>query len=107
LNQLISPDKVIIVRSIAGNVESQGFAFAGYSQIITSELYRTLGVPFTVGVSVALLGGTVLFWIKTGISYVAFHRTVFSSHKIKRKNGNHTENQSTEFKKTKSSSENS
>jgi uncharacterized protein (TIRG00374 family) len=86
LGQLIPPDKVIIVRSIAGNVEAQGFALAGYSQIITSELYRTLGVPFAVGASVALLGGTVIFWLRTGISYVAFHYTIFSSPKQPRKN---------------------
>jgi hypothetical protein len=81
LGELIPPDKVIIVRSIAGNVEAQGFALAGYSQVITSELYRTLGVRFAIGASVALLGGTVIFWLKTGISYVAFHYTIFSSPK--------------------------
>jgi len=85
LGQLIPIDKVIIVRSIAGNVEAQGFALAGYSQIITSELYRALGVPFVVGASVALLGGTVIFWLKTGFSYIAFHYTIFSPHRNNRK----------------------
>jgi uncharacterized protein (TIRG00374 family) len=77
LGQLISPDKVIIVRSIAGNVEAQGYAFAGYAQIITSEIYRALGVPFVIGASVALLGGVGLFCLKTVISYIAFHYTIF------------------------------
>ena len=77
LGQLIAPDKIIIVRSIAGNVESQGYAFAGYAQIITSEIYRALGVPFIIGASVALLGGAAIFWLKTGVSYIAFHYTVF------------------------------
>ena len=77
LGQLIPPDKIIIVRSIAGNVESQGYAFAGYAQIITSEIYRALGVPFVIGASVALLGGAGIFWLKTGISYIAFHYTIF------------------------------
>src|SRR3990172_15007 len=77
LGQLIQPDKVIIVRSIAGNIESQGYAFAGYAQIITSEIYRALGVPFAVGASVALLGGVGIFLLKTGISYIAFHYTIF------------------------------
>jgi uncharacterized protein (TIRG00374 family) len=62
LAQLIPLDKVIIVRSIAGNVESQGYAFVGYAQIITSELYRALGVSFAIGASVALLGGVVFFF---------------------------------------------
>lgn len=77
LGQLVPPDKIIIVRSIAGNVESQGYAFVGYAQIITSEIYRALGVQFAVGASVALLGGVAVFLLKTAISYVAFHYTVF------------------------------
>jgi uncharacterized protein (TIRG00374 family) len=77
LGQLIPPDKVIIVRSIAGNVEAQGYAFIGYAQIISSEIYKALGVPFVMGASVALLGGVVIFWFKTGISYAAFHYTIF------------------------------
>jgi uncharacterized protein (TIRG00374 family) len=71
LGQLIPLDKVVIVRSIAGNVEAQGYAFLGYAQIITSELYRSLGVSFAIGASVALLGGVVMFWLKTAISYAA------------------------------------
>lgn len=78
LSQLIPIDKVVIVKSIAGNVESQGYAFVGYAQIITSEIYRALGVPFAVGASVALLGGVLIFFLKTIISYTTFHFTVIS-----------------------------
>jgi uncharacterized protein (TIRG00374 family) len=78
LGLLIPPDKVIIVHAIAGQVEVNGVLFAGYSQIITSELYRALGVPFITGASMAVLSGTGLFWLKTGISYTAFHYTIFS-----------------------------
>jgi glycosyltransferase 2 family protein len=78
LGMPISVDKVIIVRAIAGNVESQGYAFAGYAQIITIGIYTALNVPIEFGTSVALLGGLVIFWLKTGISYAAFHCTVFS-----------------------------
>lgn len=78
LGQFIPVDKVIIVRSIAGNVEAQGYAFVGYAQIITSEIYGALGVPFAIGASVALLGGVLIFLLKTGISYTAFHYTVIS-----------------------------
>ena len=76
LGQTVPLDKVIIVRAIAGNVESQGYAFAGYAQIITIAIYGALQV--TSSASVALLGGLVIFWLKTGISYAAFHCTVFS-----------------------------
>ena len=78
LGQLIQLDKVVIVRSIAGNVEAQGYAFVGYAQIITSEIYGALGVPFSVAASVAILGGVVIFLLKTGISYSAFHYVVIA-----------------------------
>ena len=78
LGQTIPVDKVIIVRAIAGNVESQGYAFAGYAQIITIAIYGALQVPLYLSASVALLGGLVIFWLKTGISYAAFHCTIFS-----------------------------
>src|SRR3990170_8999949 len=78
LGQLIPIDKVVIVRSIAGNVEAQGYAFVGYAQIITSEIYEALGVPVAIGASVALLSGVVVFLLKTIISYTAFQYTIFS-----------------------------
>lgn len=78
LSQSVPIDKVIIVRSIAGNVEAQGYAFAGYAQIITTALYTALGINIALSASVALLGGLVVFWMKTGISYAAFHCTVFA-----------------------------
>jgi len=78
VGQFVPLDKVIIVRSIAGNVEAQGYAFMGYAQIVTTELYKALGVPFVIGASIALLGGTAIFWVKTGISYTAFHHTLFA-----------------------------
>ncbi|MCW4000307.1 MAG: flippase-like domain-containing protein [Candidatus Bathyarchaeota archaeon] len=91
LAQLIAVDKVVIVHSIAGNVESQGYAFVGYAQIITSEIYRALGVSFAIGASVALLGGVVFFLFKTVISYTAFHFTVISPRKSNRQNSGSTD----------------
>lgn len=78
LGFFVTPDKVIIVRSIAGNVEAQGYAFAGYAQIITTALYTALGILPALAASVGLLGGVVVFWLKTGLSYVAFHCVVFA-----------------------------
>ncbi len=83
LGQIVPLDKVVIVRSIAGNIEAQGYAFVGYAQIVTSEIYGALGVPLATGISVALLGGVVIFLVKTAISYVAFHRTVIAPHNSK------------------------
>jgi len=89
LGQLIPIDKVVIVRSIAGNVEAQGYAFVGYAQIITSKIYEALGVPVAIGASVALLSGVVVFLLKTVISYTAFQYTIFSprSNFIRRRGG--------------------
>ena len=78
LGQLVPPDKVIIVRSVAGNIEAQGYAFAGYAQIVTTALYNNLGLNIALSASVALLGGVVIFWLKTGVSYAAFHCTIFA-----------------------------
>lgn len=78
LGQQVPVDKIIIVRSIAGNLEAQGYAFAGYAQIITIGVYSALQVPTGLSASVALLGGLVVFWLKTVVSYAAFHCTVFS-----------------------------
>ncbi len=78
LNQPIPIDRVIIVRAIAGNLEAQGYAFTGYAQVVTIGIYTVLGIDRALSVSVALLGGLVVFWLKTVISYAAFHCTVFS-----------------------------
>ena len=78
LGFFVPADKVIIVRSIAGNVEAQGYAFAGYAQILTTTLYNALGINLGLAASVGILGGVVVFWLKTVISYVAFHCVVFA-----------------------------
>jgi uncharacterized protein (TIRG00374 family) len=78
LGQTIPIDKVVIVRSIAGNIEAQGYAFVGYAQIVSSKIYEALGVPLAIGASVALLSGVVIFLLKTVISYIAFQYTIFS-----------------------------
>jgi uncharacterized protein (TIRG00374 family) len=76
LGFLVMPNEVIIVRSIAGNIESQGYAFAGYAQILATSLYTTLGIQQALAATAALLGGMVVFWLKTGLSYIAFYFVV-------------------------------
>ena len=78
LGLFVPIDKVMIVRSIAGNVEAQGYAFAGYAQIVTTVLYTELGIFPAIAASVGILGGVVVFWLKTSISYLAFHCVVFA-----------------------------
>jgi uncharacterized protein (TIRG00374 family) len=79
LGFIVPADKIIIVRSIAGNVESQGYAFAGYAQIITTALYTALGIVPALAASVGILGSVVIFWLKTAVSYIAFHCVVFAN----------------------------
>jgi hypothetical protein len=78
LGFFVPAEQVIIVRSIVGNVEGQGYAFAGYAQVITTTLYPVLGVLPAIAASVGLLGGIAVFWLKTVIAYFAFHCTVFA-----------------------------
>lgn len=80
LGFIVMPDEVIIVRSIAGNIESQGYAFAGYAQIVATALYTALGIQQALAASAALLGGVVVFWLKTTVAYVAFHFVVFANY---------------------------
>jgi uncharacterized protein (TIRG00374 family) len=80
LGFIVMPDEVIIVRSIAGNIEAQGYAFAGYAQIVATALYTALGIQQALAASAALLGGMVVFWLKTAVSYIAFHFVVFMNY---------------------------
>ncbi len=80
LGFIVPADKVIIVRSIAGNIEAQGYAFAGYAQIVATALYTALGIQQALAASAALLGGMVVFWLKTAVSYIAFHFVVFMNY---------------------------
>jgi uncharacterized protein (TIRG00374 family) len=80
LGFIVMPDEVIIVRSIAGNLEAQGYAFAGYAQIVATALYTALGIQQALAASAALLGGMVVFWLKTAIAYIAFHFVVFTNY---------------------------
>lgn len=80
LGFLVMPSEVIIVRSIAGNLEAQGYAFTGYAQIVATSLYTTLGIQQALAASAALLGGVVMFWLKTGVSYIAFYFVVLANY---------------------------
>lgn len=76
LGSIVTFDKVIIVRSIAGGIESQGYAFIGYAQIVATAIYTTLGIGQAMAASAALLGGMAVFWLKTIVAYVAFYFVV-------------------------------
>lgn len=77
LGAFIGIDKIVITNTIVSNVQGQGVALAGVSQIVSSELYTVLGI--TVGMSVAssLLAGFSSFWFKLVLSFTFFQVSVF------------------------------
>jgi len=72
------PDKIIIVNSIVGNLQVQGFAFAGFTQIVSSSLYAVLGISAAISSASVLLAGFAVFWFRLVVSFFAFQCTVFS-----------------------------
>ncbi len=72
------PDKIIIVNSIVGNLQVQGFAFAGFTQIVSSSLYAVLGILPAVSSASVLLAGFAVFWFRFVVSFFAFQCMVFS-----------------------------
>ncbi len=78
LGSVVSFDKVIIVHSIAGNLESQGSAFMGFASIVSTALFTSLGITPRVSFSAVLLAGFAIFGLRLLISYIAFQCVVLS-----------------------------
>ncbi len=70
-------DKVVITNTIVSNVQGQGVALAGISQIVSSELYRVMGISTDLAAASSLLGGFVSFWFKLVLSFGFFQWIVF------------------------------
>jgi uncharacterized protein (TIRG00374 family) len=77
IGYIISPDKIIITNSITANIQTQGFALAGFLPIISSLLYRMLGTASLVSVTSSLLASFPTFWFKVIISFAVFQSIVF------------------------------
>ena len=73
----IGIDKVMITDTIVSNVQGQGVALAGISQIVSSGLYTGLGILPEVAVASSLLAGFASFWFKLVLSFGFFQVTVF------------------------------
>ena len=79
LGYFVGADKVIITNSIVTNIQTQGFALAGFSQLISSDIYTVLGILPETAVASSLLASLASFWFKTIVSFVAFQRIVLSN----------------------------
>lgn len=77
LGSFIGIDKIVITNTIVSNVQSQGVALAGISQIVSSELYTVLGITSGIAIASSLLAGFSSFWFKLLLSFGFFQVTVF------------------------------
>ncbi len=77
IGSFIGIDKVVITNTIVSNVQGQGVALAGISQIVSSELYTVLGIGVGVAVASSLLAGFASFWFKLVLSFGFFQVAVF------------------------------
>ncbi len=77
IGSFIGIDKVVITNTIVTNVQGQGVALAGISQIVSSELYSVLGITVGVAVASSLLAGFSGFWFKLVFSFGFFQVSVF------------------------------
>jgi uncharacterized protein (TIRG00374 family) len=72
LGSTVGVDKIVITNTIVNNVRGQGVALAGFSQIISSQLYHVLGIDLALSQASSLLAGFANFWFKLVISFVFF-----------------------------------
>jgi uncharacterized protein (TIRG00374 family) len=77
LGSFIGFDKVVITNSIISNVQGQGVALAGFSQIVSGGLYEALGITAGIAIASSLLAGFSGFWFKLMLSFGFFQVTVF------------------------------
>jgi hypothetical protein len=64
-------DKIIITNTIVKH-SNQGLALAGFSQMISSNLYQVLGINNPMAQASSLLAGFAGFWFVLIISFVFF-----------------------------------
>ncbi len=77
IGYIVSPDKIIITNEIAVNLQVQGFAMAGFAQVVSSTLYTLLGITPLISMTSSLLSAFPTFWFKIAISFVMFQVIVF------------------------------
>lgn len=64
-------DKVLIVFTLTGTLQTVGFTFFGVPELIMSLSFTALGIPAALSVSVTLLTRVVSLWFRLVISYGA------------------------------------
>ncbi len=77
LGSWVGFDVVIISNTLISSIQSQGVALAGFTQIVSSELYAGLGISLSLAIASSLLASFSSFWFKLVISFVFFQVMVF------------------------------
>jgi uncharacterized protein (TIRG00374 family) len=64
-------DKVLIVFTLTGTLQTVGVTFFGFPELIMSVSFTALGIPASLSVSVTLLTRVVSLWFRLIVSYGA------------------------------------
>jgi uncharacterized protein (TIRG00374 family) len=64
-------DKILIVFTLTGTLQSVGVTIFGFTEIVMSTAYTILGLPIALGFSVTLLTRSVNLWFRLIVSYTA------------------------------------
>ena len=64
-------DKVLIVFTLTGTLQTVGVTFFGFPELIMSISFTALGIPAALSVSVTLLTRVVSLWFRLLVSYGA------------------------------------
>ena len=72
LGSQITADKILITNTVVSTIRDQGVVLAGFSQIISSQLYGVLGINLSLAQASSLLAGLANFWFRLVISFVFF-----------------------------------
>lgn len=71
LHYPVPVDKVLVVFTLTGTLQTVGVTFFGFPELIMSVSFTALGIPAALSVSVALLVRVVSLWFRLVVSYVA------------------------------------
>src|SRR3990172_12181978 len=72
LGTIMGLDKIMITNTIVSTISNQGVALAGFSQMISSNLYQVLGINNPMAQASSLLAGFAGFWFVFVLSFVFF-----------------------------------
>ncbi len=89
LNYPVPVDKVLIVFTLTGTLQTAGVTFFGFPELIMSVSFTALGIPAALSVSVTLLTRVVTLWFRLIVSYVALQ---WAGIKIMQRNQNNGSN---------------